>query len=123
MKKYRKEKINELLKRKLSSLIFKEIKDPRIKGLITVTDVEISTDLKNAKVYISIFGINEEKKKKCLKGLQNSSNFLQYRLSKMTKLRYTPELKFTYDTSIEKGFNIIEKLDNIKKRSKVVNVE
>ncbi len=118
MKKYRKEKINKLLKQELSSLIFKEIKDPRIKGIITVTEVEIATDLKNAKVYVSIFGINEKEKARCLKGLQNSNNFLKYRLSKELKLRYTPELEFIYDNSIEKGFNIIDKLDNIKIRSK-----
>lgn len=121
MKKYRKEKLNELLKRELSKLIFKEVKDPRIKGFITVSGVEISNDLKKAKVYISIFGVNEKEMVKCFKGLQSSNNFLKYKLSKILSLRYTPELNFIYDGSIKKGFNIIEKLDNIKKGVKQNN--
>lgn len=119
MKKYRKEKLNELIKRELNELIFKEVKDPRIKGLVTITGVDITDDLKNAKVYVSIFGVNEKEKINCLKGLQSSNSFLRYRLSKELILRYTPELKFIYDDSIQKGFTIIEKLDNIKKKSNV----
>ncbi len=119
MKKYRKEKLNELLKRELSELIFKEVKDPRITGFITVTEVEISKDLKSAKVYISIFDISEKGKEKCLKGLNCSNNFLKYRLSKNLKLRYTPDLEFIYDESIDQGFKIIDKLDEIKKGIKL----
>ena len=119
MKKYRKEKFNELLKRELSELIFKEVKDPRIKGFITVTEVEISKDLQNAKIYITIFNISEKEKAKCLEGLQSSNNFLKYRLSKNLRLRYTPDLEFIYDKSIDQGFKIIDKLDEIKKGIKL----
>ncbi len=118
MNEFRKKRLNEQLKREISTLIFKEIKDPRIKGFVTVTEVDIATDMKTAKVYISIFGIKEESKKKCLKGLQNSSPFLQYKLSKQLRIRYIPNLQFKMDSSIEKGFSIIEKLENIKNKKR-----
>ena len=115
MKSLRIKKVNELLKRELSNLIFKEIKDPRIKGIITIMEVDTSRDLKNAKIYVSIFGLNENQKKRCLEGIQSSSNFLKFRLSKLLSLRYIPELKFMYDEGLNKGFDIIEKLNNIRK--------
>jgi ribosome-binding factor A len=116
MKKYRKEKINELLKRELSEMIFKEIKDPRIKGFITVTGVEISKDLKRAKVYVTIFGVDGEEKKKCFKGLESSADYLKFLLKKRVRLRYIPDLEIIYDESVKRGFNIIQKLDEIKNK-------
>jgi len=113
MKKYRKERFNELLKRTLSELIFKELKDPRIKGLVSITEVSTANDFKSAKIYVSIYGIDEEAKQSCMNGLKNSSNFLKYRLSKELKLRYTPELIFQYDKSIERGANIIAKIQKL----------
>lgn len=121
MKKFRKEKLNKQLKRELSELIMREVKDPRIKGFITVTEVDISSDMKNAKVYVSIFGISDNEKKKCFKGLVNSSNFLKYSLSKKLQLRYTPDLQFLLDDNMEKCFNIVEKLNNIKKKELNIN--
>lgn len=121
MKKFRKEKINELLKRELSELIMKEVKDPRVQGFVTVTEVDISKDMKSAKVYVSIFGIDENEKKKCFKGLQSSENYLSYRISKNIRLRYTPHLTFYIDDSLEKGFNIIDKLNSIKNKEKTAS--
>ncbi len=114
MKKFRKEKINEQLKRELSELIVKEIKDPRIRGFITITKVDVSGDMQHAKVYVTIFGISEKDKKKCFKGLKSSGNYLQYLLLKRLRLRYVPVFEFIYDESISRGFDIIEKLDKIK---------
>jgi len=114
MKKHRKEKLNEQFKRILSELIMREVKDPRIKGFITVTEVDIAPDMKNAKVYVSIFGLTEKDKEKCFKGLESSTNFLKYLLSKQLSLRYTPDLRFHMDDTLDRGFNIIEKLENIK---------
>lgn len=118
MKKYRLDKMNELVKRELSDLILKDLKDPRIKGLITVTKVEIAPDLKTAKIFISIFGVNEEDKKKAFIGLNNSSSFLKYKLMKNLELKYTPELFFKEDDSLEKGFYIIEKLNKLNNAEK-----
>lgn len=116
MKKYRKEKMEEMIKRELSKIIFKDLRDPRIIGLININSVEMSGDLKIAKIYISIFGeIDKIKAKESFTILNSASNFLKYKLSHNLNLKYTPELKLIYDESVERGVRVIEKLDRLKK--------
>ena len=115
--------MNELLKREISNVIFREVKDPRLKGLININDVDVASDFKSAKVYVSIFGVDEEVAKTTFKGLISAVNFIKYKVSKHLRLKYTPDLKFILDTSIEKGFTIIEKLDKIKEELENKNVE
>jgi len=115
MKKYRKEKIEKLLKRELSNIIFKDLKDPRIKNMVNINEVELTADLKIAKIYVSIFGDAEEsERKKEFEVLSSASNFLKFKLSKNLKLQYTPQLQLIYDTSVERGVRIIEKLERLK---------
>lgn len=105
MAKFRQQKIDEEIKRELSSIL-PTLKDPRLDGvLLSVVSVLVTKDLKFAKVYVSAFTDNE-KKKEILKGLNSSAGFIRKEISSRTKLRYTPELNFVLDDSIEYGSHI-----------------
>ena len=93
-------RINSAVQRELSVLISREVKDPRISPLTSVTDVEVATDLKTAKVYISVLG-DEEAKSNTLAGLKSAEPFLRSALARNVNLRNTPELFFKLDESIE----------------------
>jgi len=105
MAKFRQQKIDEEIKRELSSII-PTLKDPRLDGvLLSVVSVIVTKDLKFAKVYVSAL-TSEEKKAEVLKGLTSSAGFIRKEISSRTKLRYTPELHFVIDDSIEYGSHI-----------------
>ena len=98
------ERINEDIQRVLSSLL-RNIKDPRVKqGMISVTAVDTTGDLRQAKVFLSVFGLKSEKE--FLKGLKSASGYLRRELGQSLTLRYTPELVFELDKSIERGARI-----------------
>ncbi len=105
----RMERVNEEFKRELSQIIDRELKNPNITGLISVTKVKTSSDLKFAKVYISI--INSKSKKNTMEGIKNSAGFMRSELAKRVNLRYTPELVFELDDTLEYG----AKIDSILK--------
>ncbi|MCD5401208.1 30S ribosome-binding factor RbfA [candidate division NPL-UPA2 bacterium] len=98
------EKVAEAIKEEVSLIIQEEVKDPRI-GFLTVTAVELSSDLRYAKIFISVYGSQEEKVK-ALKGLQSATRFIRREIGRRIKLRYTPEIVFKWDESIEKGAHI-----------------
>lgn len=90
----------------------RELKDPRISGMLTVVKVEVSNDLSYAKVYISAMeGI--ETAKSSIKGLDSAQGFIRKQLGTRLHLRKSPELKFIADDSIEKGMNLFEKIKEI----------
>lgn len=97
-------RINEELRKEISNIITFELKDPNITGLISVTKVKITPDLKYAKVYVSI--LNAKNEEKTLKGLQDSSGFIRTQVAKTVNLRITPQLIFELDDSIEYGMKI-----------------
>jgi ribosome-binding factor A len=101
------EKINEEIKRELSVLIQDEMKDPRVKGLISITRVDVTNDLRYAKVYVSIMAEPEERKT-TLQAIEKAGGYLRSELGKRVKLRYTPELLIKLDDSIEYGVKINE---------------
>ena len=102
-------KVDEQIKRALSVIISQDLKNPNITGLISVTKVKTSPDLKSAKVYVSI--LNSKSKKNTMQGLKNASGFIRSELARRIVLRYTPELIFEIDDSMEYG----AKIDNILK--------
>lgn len=109
---YRIDRITEDIKRELI-LIMREVKDPRVSDMLTVVKVEVSNDLSYCKVYVSaVEGI--EKAKESVKGLKSASGFIRHRLGESLRLRKVPELKFIADDSIEKGFELFDKLKNIQ---------
>ena len=102
----RKGRINEELQRELSALI-RTLKDPRVQqSMVSVTKVEATGDLRYAKVYISV--LDKAQEKEVMKGLKSASGFLRRELAHTLQLRYTPELKFVADDSIQQGAHILE---------------
>lgn len=93
-------RIAEEIRKVVSTMLISGIKDPRITSLVSVTDVEVTNDLRYAYVYVSILGGNEEDS---LKGLKSACGYIRREVGKNIKLRYTPEIIFKIDDSIEKG--------------------
>ena len=104
-------RINEEIQRELSALI-PAVKDPRVFGMISVTAVETTPDLRYAKAYISV--LDKENGERVLKGLRSASGWLRRELGSALKLRYTPELVFQLDDSIDKGAHILELLRSVE---------
>lgn len=107
----RSEKIAEAVHEFISGLLVKGLKDPRI-GFVTITAVEVSDDLRLAKVYFTVIGSDEEKKA-AQAGLDSSRSFLRREMGKQMKMRYVPEIIFRYDTSLEYGNRIDSLLKDI----------
>ncbi len=105
-------RVNEELKKELSSIVSYELKNPNVTGMVSVTKVKITPDFKYAKVYVSI--LNPKNVQKTLEGLKESAGFMRSRLAKTVNLRITPELTFELDDSLEYG----EKIDRVLKELK-----
>ena len=102
-------RINEEIQRELASLIL-NVKDPRVSGLISVTAVDTTPDLRYAKIYISV--LDKSDCAQVLKGLKSASGYLRRELGHALQLRYTPELTFVRDDSIDQGAHILDMLRN-----------
>lgn len=116
MAKIRVGRVGEQIKKELSQIIQMELKDPRI-GFITVTSVESTGDLSQARVYLSVLG-SEEQKEETLKALGRATGFIRTELGKRMRLRHTPELFFKFDSSIEYGSRIEGLLEEINRGNK-----
>lgn len=116
MKSYnRSDRISHQIKRELSEIIQRnEIKDDRIGGLVSITDVKVSGDLRNVKVFFSVYG-EEAQKTGTLAALENASGFLRGELCRRLRIRFAPELVFKLDDSLERGDRITELLEKIKR--------
>ena len=108
----RQRKVAELLHKEISQLIQFQTRDPRLE-FVTVTDVEVSPDLRQARVYVTTFS-DEAKAQDTLAGLVSASGYFRHKLSQSLSLRYIPELTFKLDTSLEHGLHIDELLDSLK---------
>lgn len=113
MSKIRINRIEEEIKRELSHIINTEVKDPRINGLISITDVEVSGDLKYAKIFISSYA-SEKEQEQVLEGLEKAKGFLRTGLAQRVRVRSVPELIFKSDNSLEYGAKITRILKEIK---------
>lgn len=108
-------RINGEVQKVLSTLISREIKDPRINPMTSVVSVEVSPDLKTARVYISVLG-DEESKEETRKGLKSAASFMRGQLARTLNLRNTPELTFIIDNSIEYGVHMSHLIDEVNKQ-------
>jgi ribosome-binding factor A len=104
----RSERLGELILAEISGLITRDIKDPRI-GFVTFTRVEMSDDLRYAKVFASIIGSPPEKAR-TLEGLFSATGYIRRHLGRALHLRYTPEITFLLDESLEYGAKIAQLL-------------
>ena len=101
-------RINDAIQKELSALL-RTVKDPRVaEGMLTITHVDTTSDLRYARVYISALNCPDEKA--LLKGLKSAAGYLRHELGSRVDLRYTPELQFIADDSIEYGAHILEML-------------
>lgn len=106
------EKVQELMKQEVSQIILRELKDPRI-GFVTVTSVECTGDLREAKIYVSLMG-NEQQVKDCWAGLTSSLGYIRREIGKRIRLRFTPEIFLAIDKSLDYSAHIQELLLKIK---------
>ena len=101
-------RINEEIQRELSALL-RTVKDPRLQGgLLTVTHVDTTSDLRWCKIYVS--ALDKSREKEMLKGLKSAAGYLRRELGTALRLRYTPQLEFVADDSIQQGAHILQML-------------
>ncbi len=101
-------RINEEIQRELSALL-RTLKDPRLQGgLLTITRVDTTSDLRCARIYVS--ALDKDQEKEMMRGLRSASGYLRRELGMALSLRYTPELQFIADDSIRQGAHILEML-------------
>ena len=103
-------RIAEQIQRELADVIRLELKDPRIPPLVTVTDVEVSSDQSHAKVFFTLLG-DERQIVDTTEGLTRAAGFLRTQLAQRMKLRTIPQLEFKYDTSVERGMKLSRLID------------
>lgn len=117
----RQDKVAEALKKEISIIIHDELKDPRL-GFVTITKAEVTQDLRQAKIFFSVLG-KEEDYKKTKEALDSASGFIRRLIAQRIRLRFTPEIVFKEDRSHEYSIKIQEILDQIRQsnESKKVN--
>ena len=96
------------LRRELAQLIQQEVKDPAV-GFVSVSDVEVTRDLSHAKVFVTVFDVDEAPD--CIRALNKAAGFLRNRLGKRLRMRIMPELRFFHDASVETGQQVGELID------------
>lgn len=107
----RQKRLGELLKQEVSELVLREIKDPRI-GFVSITSVDLTADLRHAKILVSVLG-NEHERKSSLAGLRSAAGFIRRELGHRLRLKYVPEISIVYDDSIERGTRIVSLIDSV----------
>ena len=108
----RTQRVNELIRDEISLLLQRQVKDPRLCGLVTVTEVSTSADLRHAKIFISIMG-GETERRETLDGLDRASGFFRRELAERLSLRRIPELSFHRDDSIEHGAHLLKLIERV----------
>ena len=108
----RQKQVNQAIRREISDLLARHVNDPRIKGIITVTEVDITPDLLQARIYVSAMG-TEEEKAEVFKGLSAASGYIRRELGDRLRLRRTPELIFERDDSIERGEHLLHLIEQV----------
>lgn len=106
-------RLNSLLKEVISEVIHRDVRNPHVNQFVSVTSVDITSDLQHAKVYISIIGTQKEKEE-TIKALQSAAGFIAILSSKKVVMRYFPALTFKLDTTVEQQMRIDALLDQIK---------
>ncbi len=111
---HRHERVAEEIRHELGSMIAGELKDPRIEGLVTITEVRVTPDLKPARVFVSVMG-NEAEQEGTIQGLTAAAGYIRHELTERIQLRRAPEIHFILDHSEEYGQRIEELLRQVKK--------
>ena len=115
----RAQKAAEAIREVVSMAILAELKDPRVRD-VTVTYVEVSADMRHAKVYVSVMG-DETQQNLSLRGLHSAAGFLQAKVAQQIELRYTPRLKFVLDQGVKRSIEVARILDEMKDEPRMAN--
>jgi ribosome-binding factor A len=109
----RNDRVNEVLRHEISLLLARQVRDPRLSGVISITQVRTSSDLRLAQVSLSVMG-DSETKRSALEGIQSAAKFLRRELGQRLTLRHTPFLTFVLDESIEEADHLLRIMDHIQ---------
>lgn len=107
----RAQRVAETIHKEISGLLIKGLKDPRI-GFVTITAVDVTADLRQAKVYYTLMGSQEDREQNQA-GLDSSSSYIRQQLGRALHLRYIPEIRFEYDSSVDYGQHIEQLLSDV----------
>ena len=110
----RPERLGDLIQREVSDLIRLELRDPRV-GMITITSVDVSPDMSHARLFFTL--LEKDKLADTLHGLKRSAGFLRSQLARRLKMYTTPELRFEYDESVERGDRLSRLIDSAIKKT------
>jgi len=105
--------VADLIHKEVSDILVRTVKDPRV-GLITITRVKVTEDCRSARIYFSVPGADDEKEKS-IQGLRSATGYIRRELARRINLRYTPEIAFEFDPSIEYSIHIGEVLQSLQK--------
>jgi ribosome-binding factor A len=123
MGQYRIPRLNDQLRDEISQLIIRgEVKDPRVSTFLTINRVEVSHDLRYAKVYVSSF-LADAQQQKGVEGLNSAAGFIQTAIAKKMSIRQFPHLSFYVDTGMKEGFEMVQKLNALEKEQKAAEPE
>ena len=106
------ERVNGLLRQEISSLVASQVNDPRLRGLVTITQVRTAQDLRTARVYVSVMG-NDSVRQEALEGIQSSASFLRRELRGRVSLRYIPFLRFVLDDAMVEADRLMRIIDDL----------
>ncbi|NLY71516.1 MAG: 30S ribosome-binding factor RbfA [Clostridiales bacterium] len=120
-KRYKAGWIGEEIRRLVSDLLYREIKDPRLSGIVSISAVEVSGDYSYAKIYITVLGetsqeyASDERKQEVLDAFNSAKGLIRREIGRQIKLRHVPDLVFKIDTSLEYGRRISKVISNLEK--------
>mgnify|MGYP006317275527 CR=1 FL=1 len=109
----RQQKLGDLIQRELSELLQRELRDPRV-GMITITGVDVSPDFSHAKVFFTV--LEKQRLEHAREGLRHAGGFLRSQLARRIKLYTTPELRFEYDESVERGDRLSRLINSVTRK-------
>ena len=109
----RTDRIASEIRREVERIIREDVSDPRTQCMFSITHVDVTRDLRYAKVYVSVY--EEEKREPMMKALRSAAGFIRHNIGRRVQLRYTPELLFELDTTIEYGVHIASLLNQVRK--------
>ncbi len=112
----RTQRLNRAIQQEISRILEKDINDPRLSGLISITGVLTSEDLRHVRVYVSVLG-DEEARTQALKGFAAASGFIKKEVSTNLRMRHAPDFAFEYDDSIERGTEVLQIMEDLAKDS------
>ncbi|EIW87880.1 ribosome-binding factor A [Alishewanella agri BL06] len=109
------DRLSQQMKKEMAVILQREIKDPRLHTMITVSDVEVSRDLSHAKVFVTFLGMDDSKVEDNLKILNEASGFIRSLIGKRIQTRIVPHIRFAFDQSLNEGIRMANLVDTVRK--------